>query len=158
MLTEPATIIAIEPGGIWIEAQRRSHCSGCSAGNTCGHALMNCLIRQQGKQVRISLEDVITANLHVGDTVTVGIPESGLLNMSLLLYLLPVAGLLSGAFLAQVVAAGEAVAIVFAFAGLALGFYLAGRFSITGRRSVDLKLVQVNSRAGREGSEGSIIG
>jgi sigma-E factor negative regulatory protein RseC len=67
----------------------------------------------------------------VGDEVTVAIDESALLGASLLVYALPLVSMVAGAVLGHQLSAGhaasEAVAMMGAAAGLALGFLAARR-------------------------------
>ena len=64
-----------------------------------------------------------------GDQVVLELPESALVRASLLLYGLPLLGLLLGGLLAALLALPEWLVAVIAFCGLFAGFKIAARFT-----------------------------
>lgn len=131
MIEEKATVVDVEGQFAWVETQRQSTCSACSANKGCGTATLSKVLGQKRTRVRV-LNDL---GARPGDNVIVGLQEGALLRGSLAIYALPLLMLFGGALFGAVLAEGfgfeytEGKRIVFAFAGLAAGFYAVKRFS-----------------------------
>lgn len=93
----------------------------------CGTAAMGKLYGNRVSRVRA----VDGIGVRPGDSVVVGLGEGALLRASLLVYLLPLAGLLAGAFSGRLLfpAAGEGVVILSGILGFILGFAVLRRRS-----------------------------
>jgi len=104
---------------VQVDVDRPASCAACSAGRGCG--LMN-VIRLFGISGRHSLDISLRTGqaCQVGDAVTLSIPESRLLKMSVLAYLVPVLCLGTGAWCGSllVFGAGELGSILGGGAGL----------------------------------------
>ena len=75
MIEQKATVVAIEPDVIWVEAQRQSTCGSCQVRQGCGTGL---LAKHVGKRFnRIAVPNNKT--VMIGQQVTVAIPEDALL-------------------------------------------------------------------------------
>lgn len=95
MLEEQVTVTAVDGQTAWVEAVPA--CGGCS--QTCASALLYKLGRRRPPlAVRCQLA------VQPGDRVMIGIDERALLWGSLLVYMLPLCGLLGGAALAELLA------------------------------------------------------
>lgn len=117
MIEEQGRVVALESGAVWVETLRKSTCSSCSANAGCGQGLLDRLgVGGRRGYVR-ALSDL---PLRVGDAVVIGVREDLLVRGSLLVYLVPLLGLLVAAGLAESLALGEPLVILCAFAGLAL--------------------------------------
>ncbi|MEE4300936.1 MAG: SoxR reducing system RseC family protein [Pseudomonadales bacterium] len=127
MIEETARVVAVEDGGVWIEARRRSACGRCAARSGCGHGLLDDFVRDRPVHLRIDAGHA-PADVEVGDFVRVGIEERALLRAALRVYALPLGGFLAGATAAALAGGGDALAAGAAFAGLAIGL-LAARAS-----------------------------
>jgi len=126
MVEEQARIVAVDDDGIWIEARRQSACGRCAARSGCGHGLLDSYF--QGPSVHLHLAaDRAPSGLAAGDLVRVGIDERALLQASLRVYALPLAGFLAGAVLGARFGGGDVAAAIAAFGGLALGLLGANR-------------------------------
>lgn len=106
-------MVALEPGAVWVETDRRSTCSACSARNACGKGLFNQLGRQRKGRVLALTDDVYA----MGDGVVIGIPENLLLRSAVLVYLLPLLGLMALALLADGLGLAEPLVILAALLG-----------------------------------------
>lgn len=114
MIEEPGRVIATEPGAVWVETQRSSTCSGCSARNGCGQGLMDRLgVRERRGLIRA----LSNLNLNVGDSVVVGIRESVLLRGAILVYLFPLIALFAAALIASELSATEPFVMLAGIAG-----------------------------------------
>ena len=135
MIEESGKIVAVEDGFAWIENERRTTCGGCAVRKGCGTAAMASLFGQRRTHLRV----LNRIDAGIGDTVVIGISESGLVRGSLAVYAAPLFGLFAGALLGNVI--GQYVLTVDsdvpAVAGTLVGFVVAliwlKRFS----RSID---------------------
>jgi len=85
MITETATVIGVEGDEITVEAAIKSTCSSCQAQNDCGTGAISRALAPKTQQ--LTLRSPIP--VYVGQSVTVGVPEAGVLSASAWLYLLP---------------------------------------------------------------------
>jgi sigma-E factor negative regulatory protein RseC len=115
MIEETGRVVAIEEGAVWVETLRKSTCSSCSANAGCGQGLMDKL--GVGRQ-RGFLRVLCDLQLALGDVVVIGIREDLLLRSAVLVYLLPLLGLLGSALLASSVGLAEGFVILSGLAGL----------------------------------------
>jgi sigma-E factor negative regulatory protein RseC len=131
MIEESGRVVAVEGDFAWIESERRSACSGCVVRKGCGTSAIAKLFGQR----RVQLQVLNRIHARVGDTVVVGISESGLLRGSLAVYATPLVGLFAGALAGhfagkQLVASGsELLAIGGALAGFFTALFWLRRFS-----------------------------
>ena len=115
MIEEQGRVVAVELGAVWVETLRKSTCSSCSANAACGQGLMERLgVGRQRGYVRALCQ----LQLAVGDAVVIGVREDLLVRSSLLVYLLPLLGLLGAALLADGLGLSEPWVILGALAGL----------------------------------------
>lgn len=85
MITETARVVAIKDDCITVEAAIKSTCSTCQAQSDCGSGVIS---RAMAPKVQhLVIESPMS--VRIGDTVKVGIPETGLLSASVWLYLVP---------------------------------------------------------------------
>ena len=122
MIEERASVVYVEDGFAWIEAQRNSVCGSCRLNNGCGVAILDKVFGRASSRVR-ALNPV---NARIGDQVTVGIPEQGLVKGSMAIYAVPLFCMLSlsllGAALPIGVVSQETSSILLALLGLVIGF------------------------------------
>ena len=101
MIEEQARVVAIADDEAEVATMRHSACGGCEAKNGCGTSLLAAWVPR--RQLTFRLRNGIDAR--VGDTVIVGLNEGALQRSSLLLYGLPLIGLLAGAIAGEQLAA-----------------------------------------------------
>ena len=97
MIEEQAQVIELDGDKLILQAQTQSACGSCSANKGCGTSLLSKVIGR--KFTRFQAQNNV--NAVVGDTVIVGIPEDALLKGSLVMYAIPVMGMLIFAVLAD---------------------------------------------------------
>jgi sigma-E factor negative regulatory protein RseC len=85
MIREKATVVAIEGDSITVEAAIKSTCNSCQAQSDCGTGLVSRALAPRTQQ--LTLRSPMSVKL--GQEVTVGIPEAGILSASAWLYLMP---------------------------------------------------------------------
>ena len=120
MIRETVTVTAVETDCLWVEGAAKTTCGSCSARQGCGQRLLGKLMARPNV-VRVPLRGGNSADYQVGKEVEIGVAEQTLVNAALLIYLLPLAGLLLGCGLAQSVPLGEWGTVCFGIAGLLIG-------------------------------------
>ena len=152
MISEQAIVRRVEGAQAELELQRDSSCGGCEVRDACGIGALGRLLGQRRKSLVIDTE----RRLRPGDRVVLALPERALVRLSLLVYGLPVAGLLGGALLPAALwpGAADAVAVIGGVAGFCIGAKLAARRSARlPRGAVMPKIVDIEvNPANRSGS------
>ena len=85
MITETARVIAVEGDKITVEAAIKSTCNSCQAQSDCGTGVVSRALAPKTQQLTLHSPMPV----HVGQSVTVGVPEAGVLSASAWLYLVP---------------------------------------------------------------------
>lgn len=121
MIETEAVVVKIEHAVAYVQAERKSSCSGCSE-NICGASVLANFFGQKTPLYRASNE----VGAKVGDRVVVGMNESALFKGTLLLYLFPLlllfAGAVAGSALAITAEVKDGYSVAGAFIGLVAGF------------------------------------
>ena len=95
MIEELAVVVKIENHQVWVEAGQNSACGGCLQKASCTTSALGSVLKKKSVPVDSDIQ------LKNGDKVMVAIDESLLLRASLLLYLLPLIALFTGAGIAD---------------------------------------------------------
>ncbi|WP_420933342.1 SoxR reducing system RseC family protein [Alteromonas sp. A081] len=85
MIEESAKVVAIDGDSVTVESAIKSTCSSCQAQSECGTGVISRALAP--KMQRLTLSTPMT--VAVGQTVTIGVPEAGVLSASAWIYLLP---------------------------------------------------------------------
>ncbi len=131
MIEETGRVISCEGGYAWIETERKSACSSCSANKGCGTGVISKVY--SGRFSRIKALNSV--NAAAGDRVVLGLAEDALVRGSLAVYGLPLLTLLLMALLGSAVAdevgmqQADGLIAIFGLTGLLLGFYVVRLFS-----------------------------
>jgi sigma-E factor negative regulatory protein RseC len=144
MDTPVATIISISNGLATVQVERAAACARCAAGKGCGAGLLG------GRQspARIELPAPEGVRLAVGDRVKLELAPANLLEASLLVYGLPLAGVVVALSAGWIVAGAlsDADAIVLAIGGLLAGL-ATGRYRIRRNRCLQRLVPRIAMRA-----------
>lgn len=105
MIEENALVARVEGDAAEVVTQRRSACGSCAASGGCGTSLLAAWFPQ--RQLRFTLHNSIGAR--AGDSVVVGLDEAYLQRGAMLLYAVPLLGLLLGAVAGEQLAATSSV-------------------------------------------------
>jgi sigma-E factor negative regulatory protein RseC len=138
MIEESGRVVAVQGDFAWVESERTSACGGCAVRKGCGTSAIARVFGQQ----RVRLRVLNRIDAQVGDTVVVGISESGLVRGSLAVYAVPLAGLFAGALAGhfagnQLLASGsDLMAAGGALAGFLAALFWLRRFSRTREQDV----------------------
>ena len=95
MIEEAAVVVKIENHQVWVESGQNSGCGGCRQQASCTTSALGSVLKKKPVPVDCGIP------LKIGDAVMVAIDESLLLRATLVLYLLPLIALFTGAGLAD---------------------------------------------------------
>ena len=90
MIEEHVQVIEIVGKQVILQGQAQSACGSCSASKGCGTSVLSKVVGR--KFTRFQVENNI--NAEVGDTVVVGISENALVKGSVVMYIVPILGML----------------------------------------------------------------
>jgi len=85
MIKETATVVAVDGDKVTVEAAIKSTCNSCQAQSDCGTGVVSRALAPKTQYLTLNTPMAV----QVGQQVTVGIPEAGVLSASAWLYLLP---------------------------------------------------------------------
>lgn len=91
MIEESAVVVRIDNHQVWVESGANSACGGCQQKASCTTNAIGSVLKKKSVPVDSDIQ------LKTGDQVIVAIDENLLLRASLLLYLLPLIALFTGA-------------------------------------------------------------
>lgn len=117
MITEAGKVVAVERDGVWVETANQSACGRCSARKGCGQSL---LAQMDGHRsyIKALLNGHSPGEFREGDMVTIGIDENAVVRGSLVVYCLPLLGLVAGAVIGNGFSFPDIGVAAVAFAGL----------------------------------------
>ncbi|MDP1666625.1 MAG: SoxR reducing system RseC family protein [Methylobacter sp.] len=95
MIEELAVVVKIENHQVWVESGANSACGGCLQKTSCTANAIGSVLKKKSVPVDSDIQ------LKTGDEVMVAIDENLLLRASLLLYLVPLIALFTGAGMAE---------------------------------------------------------
>ena len=146
MILETGRIVAIEPQGLWVETIQRSACGSCQAQKGCGHSMLASL-GANAARVWVLLDGCDAQVFSLGAEVQIGIREEVITRGSLLVYLLPLAGMITATLYAHQVAMGEGVTAITALLGLLAGASIVRVHAYLTRFDARLQPVLVGAQA-----------
>ncbi len=120
MIEESAEVVRVDKMTLWVSVNRKSACASCSASQGCGQKKI--LDWLPTKQVEVEVGNPRQLIVSPGQQVTLGLHEGALVRASLLLYMLPLAGLIIFALFANILQFSELFQIIIAILGLITGF------------------------------------
>lgn len=126
MIEEEGTVVAIHDGIAEVETVRTSSCTACHAKAACGHHA----IAQVSATNRMRVFATDDFSTSIGQEVIIGIPESSLLSASILMYLVPLFGLVLGAMSSSLLSDQAGVAALLSFLGFGTGLLVAKTLSV----------------------------
>ncbi len=122
MIEERAIVSRMASGAVWVRAFGPESCPRCAEGRGCGGGVLAKLVGRHRPEIQVQ---GTLQNLSVGDTVIVGVDEGVVMQASLWVYAIPLAGMFAlGAFAHLVLAAHDLLVAAFGLSGLVAGFGL----------------------------------
>lgn len=134
MMTALATIIKVDRRGpeynVMLSCEQQTSCSSCSSQKSCGTGVVS---KALGNKT-LSWHLTTAQQVKVGQVVEIGFPESSLIYSAMIVYLLPLCGLILGAlighfFLVPFFSAGERPVIIASAIFTGASIWLAKYFS-----------------------------
>ena len=121
MITESAIVTRRDGELVELELQRNATCGQCELNKGCGTGALGRLMGHRSKPIQLHTD----RDLEPGDRVMLGLPESALVKASLMIYGLPLLGMVVAGILSALVTSSEFLVVVAAFAGFFAGFKFA---------------------------------
>ncbi len=131
MLKEPGKVVAVEGDSLLVECISKSACSSCEARHSCGSGTISKAFPAKSRLLKVPN----IGNHQPGQAVVVEIPEANLMKAALVMYVLPLAFLLLGALIAELlivplIEGSELITIVCSLGGMLLGLLVAKKLSV----------------------------
>jgi len=125
-MEEQGVVVAVADGWATVRVQRQSTCGACSARSGCGNGVLSEVLGRRALELRVPHQEP----LQPGDRVTLGIRDRSLVSGALVMYLLPLAGLIGVAALLSSLLPGvtEGWLILGGLAGFGLGLLAVRRW------------------------------
>lgn len=131
MIEQQATVLEVRDDSILIRTQRQSGCQSCDVKSGCGTSVIERFFPERPQQQLILPIDQLESTPKPGDQVVIGINESYLQNTTMVLYLVPLMGLLLGAVVGSYIGtlpesplSSEPMSILLCLLGLSLGLWI----------------------------------
>ena len=121
MITESAIVTRCNGKQVELELQRGSACGQCELSQGCGTGALGRLLGHRRRPLIIETDQV----LNPGDQLLLGLSELALVKASLMIYGLPLLGMVVGGLLAALATAPEGLVVLIAIAGFFAGFKFA---------------------------------
>lgn len=125
MIREWVTVVSWRNGVATLLSEAKTSCSRCSARHGCGSAMLNKLAMKNAHIIQIASDKP----LQTGQRIELGIKESSLLGSALLVYMMPILGLLLFSGLFQNLYHSDLAAAAGAMLGGTGGFVVTKGFS-----------------------------
>lgn len=90
---------SVDADGVWVETLKKSSCDACSARSGCGQRLLADSALKNMSAIKAFFPPGESRAVSVGDQIEIGITENALVVAALLVYLLPLALMVAGAYL-----------------------------------------------------------
>lgn len=124
MIKESGTVVKTEGRFAWVETQQKSACGSCASAEGCGTSSLASLFEREATSMRVP--NAIGAR--VGQQVTLGLSESGLVRAAFLVYMIPLLGMILGGLLTQwAISGNEGLVIAASLLGFAAGLVFVRR-------------------------------
>ncbi len=145
MLTETMIVRSSSQTSFGLQSINGTSCKSCNLKPSCGQYILNSLHRDREilfpRSLFSSLSDKNNLpELKIGSQVQVEIPSRNLVQLSLLLYSVPLIAMLLFALLASLFKLNEIYSVVLVFFSLFLSFYFLNKYSMK-NKPVDLLMM-----------------
>jgi sigma-E factor negative regulatory protein RseC len=125
-MEEQGVVVSVADGWATVRVQRQSTCGSCSARSGCGNGVLSEVLGRRALELRVPDRE----RLQPGDRVTLGIRDRSLVSGAVVMYLLPLAGLIGVAAVLSILMPGvtEIWLILGGLSGFALGLLAVRRW------------------------------
>ncbi len=127
MTVEKARVIAVDADSgadncaLWVETFQQSTCGSCEAKGTCGQGVLGRWLGRGTHCIRVLCDKGQADLFSVGQWVEIGVPDGVVLKASIMMYILPLFGLIAGAIAFDSANSSDLMAIIGAAGGFVLG-------------------------------------
>lgn len=122
MLEEQGRVVQVDTDAVWVETIQKSTCQQCAARKGCGQHLLSEISSSDSTiQLRVLKKSNDDKNYHVGEFITIGIPENSIVTASLLVYFIPLFFVIVFLTIAHIVNSNELSSVIFGAVGLFVG-------------------------------------
>ncbi|MBX2808832.1 MAG: SoxR reducing system RseC family protein [Cellvibrionaceae bacterium] len=128
MITEKATIVAIEDDALWVSTIQQSTCHRCTAKAGCGQGVIKRLSLSPS-YLRVVPGNKGAQHYRVGDALRIAIPDDIVVKSALIVYILPLFCMLVLSGFAHTFWRVESLSAVAAAMGLCIGGWLVKLYS-----------------------------
>jgi len=125
MITEQAIVTRRDGKQVELKIKQESACGQCELNQGCGTGALGRLLGHRSRPLVIATD----RDLHAGDRLLLGFSESALVTASLMIYGLPLLGMVIAGLIAAIVDAPEGLVTLASIVGFFLGFKSAVYFS-----------------------------
>lgn len=123
MIEERAVVSRVESAQVWVRPFGGESCSRCQEGRGCGGGVIGRLVGRNRAEIAVELAPGLAPR--AGDVVVVAVDEQAMIQAALLVYGLPLIGLLAGGVFAHtVLEAHDLIVAAYGALGLLAGFAL----------------------------------
>jgi sigma-E factor negative regulatory protein RseC len=143
MIEQPASVLDVSNEQVTLRTEQQGGCHSCGAKGGCGTSLIAQMFPKRPQQQLRLPRAAFARPPQVGDRIVLGIDEKHLQQTSLLMYAVPLLGLIGGALAGDWLAgrqwlglAEDPASILLGGAGLALGLTFARRWAATRERAM----------------------
>lgn len=118
-IEEQGVVVVADEAWATVRVERKSTCGSCSARTGCGNGVLSEVLGRRALELRVPNSD----GLKAGDRVTLGVRDHALVSGAVVMYLLPLAGMMLVPILLGWLFPGlaDVVLIIAGVAGFALG-------------------------------------
>ncbi len=120
MIEQKAKVVDIDDKTIWLDAERKSTCSGCAAKQGCGTGILENHVGKRFSRIAIDKRETV----NVGQQMQLAIPEEALLQGAFMMYLVPLLSMFLFAGIATSLGATTLLETIAGITGLIAGLFL----------------------------------
>ena len=88
MICESGKVVSVEGPWVWVETFQMSACNSCSAKSGCGQKMLGSVFSGKRHYTKVSAGEM-ESQVHIGDTVELGIDETYMLKGTFWVYMMP---------------------------------------------------------------------
>lgn len=125
MMKEWTTVVSWQQGVALLRCEPKAGCGSCKAKSGCGARLLNELAPESNPHLKIRIDQP----LEPGQRVEIGIAESSLLRSAMLVYIVPLVGIMLGGGLLQWYQGNDTAAVFGAILGGSAAFLVVRQLS-----------------------------
>lgn len=120
MIEQTAKVVSVDDKTIWLDAERKSTCSGCAAKQGCGTGILENHVGKRFSRIAVDKQQAVK----IGQNMQLAIPEEALLHGAFMMYLVPLLMMFAFAGVANSLGVNTLFESLAGLTGLAAGLIL----------------------------------